>query len=160
VNIAAALLDEIVAHALENPKIECCGVVAVQAPGDGAAGTATRVYRAENVHASALKFEIEPMELLRISNEIDDEGWEIGAIYHSHVRSEPYPSQTDIGFAAGWPGLEWIIVGLAAGAEPKLRSYLIEGSQVSEVPLPEADGAGIANGAASTGASAAREAGR
>jgi proteasome lid subunit RPN8/RPN11 len=137
VKIAKQLLAEIVAHAQENPRIECCGVVAVHAEGDGAANTAARVYRAENVHASALKFEIGPMELYRLNEEIEEEGWEIGAIYHSHVRSAPYPSQTDIGFAAGWPGLEWIIVGLAGDGEPDVRSYMIDGAQVSEIALEE-----------------------
>jgi proteasome lid subunit RPN8/RPN11 len=75
------------------------------------------------------------MQLLALSEAIEDEGWEIGAIYHSHVRSKPYPSQTDIGFAAGWPGLEWIIVGLAAGEQPNVRSYVIDGAQVREVAL-------------------------
>ncbi len=140
--IAAKLLEEIVAHALENPRIECCGVVAVRATeggeaSDDGAKTATRVYRAENIHASALKFEIAPMELLRLSEEIEDEGGEIGAIYHSHVRSEPYPSQTDIGFAAGWPGLEWIIVGLASGEQPKVRSYVIDGGRVREASIDQ-----------------------
>jgi len=138
--IAADLLGEIVTHALQDATIECCGVVAAEVT-DGAAGTdasakiATRVYRAENIHASALKFEIDPIELLRLNNAIDGEGWEIGAIYHSHVRSAPYPSQTDIGFAASWPGVEWIIVGLASGEQPDVRSYLIDGAEVSEVPL-------------------------
>jgi proteasome lid subunit RPN8/RPN11 len=138
--IAAELLAEIVAHAQEIPKIECCGVVAVEVAGETDAGakTATRVYRAENIHASALKFEIDPIELLRLNNAIDDEGWEIGAIYHSHVRSAPYPSQTDIGFAASWPGVEWIIVGLSSGEQPDVRSYLIDGAEVSEVPLEDA----------------------
>jgi [CysO sulfur-carrier protein]-S-L-cysteine hydrolase len=142
VRIANELLEEIVAHALENPRIECCGVVAVVADADGGEGgegaearTATRVYRAENVHASALKFEIAPMELYELNEAIEREGWEIGAIYHSHVRSEPYPSQTDIGFAAGWPGLEWIIVGLASGEQPNVRSYAIDGAEVREVAL-------------------------
>jgi len=140
VKIAAELLAEIVAHAQEIPKIECCGVVAVAAAGagDASAKTATRVYRAENIHASALKFEIDPIELLKLNNAIDDEGWEIGAIYHSHVRSAPYPSQTDIGFAASWPGVEWIIVGLASGEQPDVRSYLIDGAEVSEVELEDA----------------------
>ena len=134
-NIAADLLEEIVAHALENPAIECCGVVATTPSEDGDARTATRVYRAENVHASALRFEIEPIELLRLNNAIEDEGWEIGAIYHSHVRSAPRPSQTDIAFAAQWPGVEWIIVGLAGGQQPEVRSYLIDGADVTEAPL-------------------------
>ncbi|HLB20910.1 MAG TPA: M67 family metallopeptidase [Solirubrobacteraceae bacterium] len=150
--IAQNLLDEIVAHALAGPKIECCGVVAAQPAEAGAQRTATRVYRAENIHASALKFEIDPMDLLRLNNAIEDEGWEIGAIYHSHVRSAPYPSQTDIGFAAGWPGVEWIIVGLASGEQPLVRSYLIDGPEVREVaveisadqPLGERGGVGEA----------------
>jgi len=138
VKIAADLLEEIVAHALENPAIECCGVVAATPSELDGAKTATRVYRAENIHASALKFEIEPMELLRLNNAIEDQGWEIGAIYHSHVRSAPWPSQTDIGFAAQWPGVEWIIVGLAAGDQPEVRSYLIDGPDIKEEPLQEA----------------------
>jgi [CysO sulfur-carrier protein]-S-L-cysteine hydrolase len=133
--IAADLLDEIVAHALADSKIECCGVVAVEPVGGGGERTATRVYRAENIHASALKFEIDPMELLRLNNAIEDGGWEIGAIYHSHVRSAPYPSQTDIGFAASWPGVEWIIVGLSAGEQPLVKSYLIDGADVQELPV-------------------------
>jgi [CysO sulfur-carrier protein]-S-L-cysteine hydrolase len=134
VRIAPELVEQIVAHALENPQIECCGVVAVE-PSDDGERTATRVYRARNAHASALRFEIAPMQLLQLNETIEDEGWEIGGIYHSHVRSEPYPSQTDIGFAAGWPGLEWIIVGLAAGEQPTVRSYLIDGAHVREVAL-------------------------
>jgi [CysO sulfur-carrier protein]-S-L-cysteine hydrolase len=134
-NIAAGMLEEIVRHALENPKIECCGLVAVE-PGSGARGmTATRVYRAENIHATALKFEIDPMEQYKLTEAIEHEGWEIGAIYHSHVRSPPKPSQTDISFAANLPGVEWIIVGLAAGEQPEVRSYLIDGGQVREVAL-------------------------
>jgi proteasome lid subunit RPN8/RPN11 len=133
--IAADLLDEIVAHALEDPKIECCGVVAVQPAGDGGEPAATRVYRAENIHASALKFEIDPHELLELYNACERDGGELGAIYHSHVRSAPYPSQTDIGFAASWPGVEWIIVGLAAGEQPLVKSYLIDGADVQEVSV-------------------------
>jgi proteasome lid subunit RPN8/RPN11 len=134
--IAAELLDQIVAHALEIPREECCGVVAV-APSGGGEKLATQVYRAENIHASALKFEIGPKELYGLNETIEEQGWEIGGIYHSHVRSEPYPSQTDIGFAAGWPGLEWIIVGLASGEQPKVRSYVIDGARVDEVALQE-----------------------
>ncbi len=133
-DISSELLDEIVAHALENPKIECCGLVAVAEATDGNK-TATRVYRAENIHASALKFEIDPLELYRLTREIEGLGWDVGAVYHSHVRSAPKPSQTDISFAAHAGNIEWIIVGLAAGQEPEVRSYLIEQSEVREVPL-------------------------
>ncbi len=133
--IARALLDELIAHALENPKIECCGLVAVEKLSNDSENVATRVYRATNIHASALKFEIDPTEQYKLTRAIEGEGWEIGGIYHSHVRSPPKPSQTDISFAAKMGPVEWIIVGLAAGQEPDVRSYLIEGPEVREVPL-------------------------
>jgi proteasome lid subunit RPN8/RPN11 len=144
--ISKDLLDELIAHALEDPENEVCGVVAVEAvesgadPGDDGPGLgagaarALRVLRARNRFASPLKFEIEPKELLMLSNACDELG-ELGAIYHSHVRSAPYPSQTDINFAANWPGVEWVIVGLAAREAPEVRSYLIEHGQVREVAL-------------------------
>ncbi len=135
--IAPNLLDAVVAHALEDPKNEVCGVVAVAAAGaeEGGVTSAVEVHRAVNVHASPLKFEIDPSELLALYNTIDDQDLELGAIYHSHVRSAPYPSQTDISFAANWPGVEWIIVGLKDGEAPEVRSYLIEDGRVQEVAL-------------------------
>jgi proteasome lid subunit RPN8/RPN11 len=131
-NISQGLLDEVVAHALEDAGNEVCGVVAVTVDD---ARAATRVHRARNMHASPMKFEIDPQELLALYNAIEAEGGELGAIYHSHVRSPPYPSQTDVNFAANWPGVEWIIVGLSDGKQPEVRSYLIEGGAIEEVPI-------------------------
>ncbi len=142
--ISRELLDELVAHALEDPGNEVCGVVATEAAdvapdtgqaADGQGTRAVRVLRATNVHASPLKFEIDPKELLGLYLGIEADGHALGAIYHSHVRSRPYPSQTDINFAANWPGVEWIIVGLAAGQDPEVCSYLIDAGEVREVAL-------------------------
>jgi proteasome lid subunit RPN8/RPN11 len=132
--ISRSSLDELVAHVLEDPANELCGVVAVESGGVPGAAVAAAVHRAANLHASPLRFEIEPMELYRLNSQIEELGQQIGGIYHSHVRSDPYPSQTDINYARGWPGVEWIIVGLAGG-EPLVRSYLIEDGNVAEVPL-------------------------
>ena len=140
-NISQSLLDDVIAHAREDAPNECCGVVAVVELGADAVpqGTgcrrAMRVYRAVNTVASPLKFEIDGKELLGLIDAIESDGHELGAIYHSHTRTAPYPSQTDINFAAGWPGVEWIIVGLADRDAPEVRSYLIDGGQVQEVAL-------------------------
>jgi proteasome lid subunit RPN8/RPN11 len=134
-NISQELVAEIVAHALEDPGNEVCGVVAVT---EDDPAQARRVLRAVNLHASPMKFEIEPRELLELYGAIEAEGNALGAIYHSHVRSPPYPSQTDVNFAASWPGVEWIIVGLSASTEPEVRSYLIEkDGKILEVDLAE-----------------------
>jgi proteasome lid subunit RPN8/RPN11 len=131
--IPAALLEDVIAHAREEYDAECCGMVAYDPSPEGSP-LAVRVHRAKNVFASRKRFEIDGKELLRTLNEFEDEGWDLGAIYHSHTHTDPYPSQTDINFAANWPGLEWVIVGLA-GAEPEVRCFLIEEGQVQEVAL-------------------------
>ena len=133
--IAADLLQELIDHAREEYDAECCGLVGY-ATADGEAGMvrAMRVHRATNVYASRKRFEIDGLELLRTIDEFERDGLELGAIYHSHTHTAPYPSQTDINFAANWPGLEWVIVGLGGG-EQEVRCYLIEEGQVQEVLL-------------------------
>jgi proteasome lid subunit RPN8/RPN11 len=127
--IARELYDQLVAHARSEAPNECCGIVASNGDGD-----AVRVYGATNKHASPLRFEIDEAELLKIWSEIDDADWDVGAIYHSHTRTAPEPSQTDINRAAAWPGALWIIVGLADG-EPDVRTWSIDGGDVSQVEL-------------------------
>jgi proteasome lid subunit RPN8/RPN11 len=126
--IARNLYDEIVEHARADAPNECCGIVSA----DG--GAAVKVYRAENKLANRFSFEIDGREALRISDEIEGAGHELRAIYHSHTRSAPKPSLTDIKFAANWPGVLWIIVGLA-GPEPEVRTWLIDDGAVSEAEL-------------------------
>jgi proteasome lid subunit RPN8/RPN11 len=128
VRITQDMYDEMVAHARERKPEECCGIVSTQD------GVGQRLYRVTNAAASALKFVMEPREQLRVYTEIDDAGLDLGAIYHSHTRSAPYPSQTDINFSAPWPGVVWIIVGLA-GSDPEVRAYEISGGQVAEAEL-------------------------
>lgn len=126
--IGAALLDRIVEHARRTAPAECCGMVGLRD------GEAIAVYELDNTEASPFRFQIEPGELLRTVTAIEAAGDELGVIYHSHTRSEPYPSQTDVQFARDWPGWRWLIVGLA-GAQPEVRLYAIEGGEVRELAL-------------------------
>jgi [CysO sulfur-carrier protein]-S-L-cysteine hydrolase len=126
--IAREMYDEIVAHAVEEAPNECCGIVSL------AGEDAARVYRTTNTEASPFRFVIDPAEQYQVYKEITDADLELGAIYHSHTRSEPEPSQTDINFAKEWPGVLWIIVGLAGGV-PNVRTWRIDGAEVSEVEL-------------------------
>jgi proteasome lid subunit RPN8/RPN11 len=129
VKIARALLDEIVEHAVRDAPNECCGVIAARA------GAATSVHPTENLAASPFRFEIDGLALMGLIDRFEDEGAELAAIYHSHTRSEPFPSQTDLNFAALWPGVQWLIVGISKNAEPAVRSYLIEDGVIREVDV-------------------------
>ena len=128
--IDRALLERVVAHARRDFPNECCGMIAFRD------GRAVAVHEATNVAASPLRFEVDGLEVHHAIETIESDGAELGAIYHSHTRSEPYPSQTDINFARGWPGVEWLIVGVSRdGAEPTVRSYRIDDGAVTEVEV-------------------------
>jgi proteasome lid subunit RPN8/RPN11 len=128
VRIAQALLDEIVEHARRGAPNECCGVVRVHD------GEAIAAHEVTNLEPSPFRFEMDGRELVRLVTAFEDAGDELGVIYHSHTRSAPEPSQTDIQFAGQWPGWLWLIVGLK-GDEPENRLWRIEGGEVEEVEL-------------------------
>jgi proteasome lid subunit RPN8/RPN11 len=122
------LYEQMIEHAREEAPNECVGLIASRN------GSAEKLYRATNAAASPLRFEIEGSEQIRYHRDIEDAGLELGAIYHSHTRTDPVPSQTDIGFAAGWPGVLWVIVGLAS-SEPVVRTWTIDDGRVTEAEL-------------------------
>jgi proteasome lid subunit RPN8/RPN11 len=126
--IPPELYEQMIEHARAEAPNECVGLIASRD------GDAVRLYRARNAAASPLRFEIDGAEQIRYHNDIEESGLELGAIYHSHTRTEPAPSQTDISFAAGWPGVLWVIVGLAS-PEPDVRTWRIDSGQVSEADL-------------------------
>lgn len=125
--ISAQLYDEIVAHAQADAPNECCGMIASRD------GDAVKVHPATNAAASPLRYEIDGAEQYRIQTEIDDSDLDLGAIYHSHTRSAPYPSQTDINLAF-YPNALYVIVGLA-GAQPEVKAYEIRDGQVIDAEL-------------------------
>ena len=131
--ISRALLDEIVAHARAEAPNECCGMIAAQD------GTAVAVHRARNAAASPLRYEMDGMEQYKIQTAIEDGGYELGAIYHSHTRSDPEPSQTDINLAF-YPDALYVIVGVK-GEEPDIRAWRIVDGAVSEAALEVQNGA-------------------
>src|SRR3954465_11385609 len=121
-----------VQHARRDFPNECCGMVAVRD------GRAVSVHEAENVAHSPLRFEADGLEVHRRIEAIEDAGGELGAIYHSHTRSDPYPSQTDINFAAGWPGVQWVSGGGAPHPpDADVRCYTIDDGRVAEVEIDD-----------------------
>ena len=104
-------------------------------------GEAVAVHRARNTAASPLRYIMDPNEQYRIQDAIESAGLDLGAIYHSHTRSDPIPSQTDINLAAlpgtsmpSFPGTLYVIVGVKDEA-PDVRVWEIAGGGYSEREL-------------------------
>ena len=122
------MLDEIVAQARAEAPNECCGIVGTRD------GEAVELFKTRNAAASPLRYEIDSKDLLRAYTAIDDAGLDVGIIYHSHTRSAPEPSQTDINLAR-FPDAIYLIVGVQDPERDELRAWYIDDGKVAEAPL-------------------------
>jgi len=133
-----AMIDEMIEHAIAELPNECCGIIA------GRDGVATRLYRTRNAEASPFRYNIDPRDILRIERELDEQGWQVLVIYHSHVASEAYPSPTDVRLSQWqgsdppmdlYPGAYYVLVSLKDRENPAVRGFRITGGAVTEVEL-------------------------
>ena len=64
-------------------------------------------------------------------DEIDEEGWDLLAIFHTHTHSEAYPSETDRR-QAFYPEASYLVMSLSDRRNPVLRGFRIEDGEVVE----------------------------
>jgi len=120
---------EIVEHGLREFPNESCGLIA--ANGDG---RPVRVYPMRNADASPVTYRLDGKEQLRVFEEMEANGWDLWAIYHSHTHSEAYPSETDVRLAF-YPEARYILVSLADRDRPVIRSFFIRDGEIEEEGL-------------------------
>jgi proteasome lid subunit RPN8/RPN11 len=121
--------DTLVAHARAEYPNEACALL-----GGDPGGEVAKVYALPNAEASPTFYVVEPRAQLAAMNEMDDKGWELVGIFHSHTFSEAYPSKTDVELAK-YPEAAYLIVSLADLEQPRLRAFSIRDGQVSEMPV-------------------------
>jgi proteasome lid subunit RPN8/RPN11 len=121
-------LDSMIAHALEDAPIECCGLLAKK--GD----EIVSVHRAKNVEASPYRFSVHPLETRRLSDAMDEAGAELTGFYHSHTGSDPVPSPTDVRMMGPLFGPPYVhfLIGVADRAKPIVRVWYIEDGDKTE----------------------------
>lgn len=120
--------QEMIEHARAGAPQEVCGVLA------GRGGQITKLYRTQNVAEDpTVTYRLEAQEQIRIFNGIEERGWEILGIYHSHPFTEAYPSATDLKLAF-YPDSLYFIISLAKEDQPVIRAFHInkEKGEVSE----------------------------
>jgi [CysO sulfur-carrier protein]-S-L-cysteine hydrolase len=126
--------DEMVEHGLAGFPNESCGLLA------GKEGRAVKFFPMTNADASPVTYRLDPTEHLAVMNAMDDEGWDLLGIFHTHTHSEAYPSKTDReralwpeGTQASFPDSYYLIMSLSDRQNPDLRAFTIaDGGEVSE----------------------------
>ncbi|HYZ94110.1 MAG TPA: M67 family metallopeptidase [Actinomycetota bacterium] len=127
--IAKRFVDEMIQHAKDDAPFEACGFLA------GKNSTAAKRYPLTNIKRSPVLYEADPNEHFRAQNDMEAEGIELIAIYHSHTRSAAYPSTTDVERAM-YPEAVYLIVSLRDPSNPDVRGFrIIDQKDVSEVKL-------------------------
>lgn len=131
--MSRSLVDEMVAHCLAERPNEACGILAAK---DGAI---VKVICMRNASASPVRYSLDPTEQFAMYRALDENGWELGGVFHSHTRTEPLPSPTDVREAS--EAVPYLIVSLAADP-PVVRAWQIvkrdwfdDNPEVTEIPF-------------------------
>jgi proteasome lid subunit RPN8/RPN11 len=106
---------------------EACGLVS------GKDACSVSVFPVENILHSPVRFRMEPYAQLQAFEEIEEQGLELLAIYHSHPNGPPVPSPTDLTEFA-YPGTITLIFSPVNGAWI-CRGFLLEGGNFREIPV-------------------------
>lgn len=125
--------DEMISHCEDGRPNEACGILAVDGEGFVAHFPMT------NANASPVRYGLEPREQFQVYGTLDKNGWELGGVYHSHTRTEAYPSPTDVRLAS--EDVPYIIVSLASSS-PSIRAFRIRkdnwtdsDGDITEIPV-------------------------
>ena len=131
--ISTDLADEMVAHCRAERPNEGCGLLGATN------GEVVKVFRMTNASSSPVRYSLDPQQQFAVYKKLDEEGWDLGGVFHSHTHTEAYPSPTDIRLAT--EDVPYVIVSLAEEA-PSIRAFRIikarpfdQDGDVQEVPV-------------------------
>ncbi|HEY7290935.1 MAG TPA: M67 family metallopeptidase [Vicinamibacterales bacterium] len=132
VQIRARVLDAIVAHARRISPEECCGILIGRS--DEQSSEIVDATPARNISPRpTVRFLVEPRDHLDALRDARQRNLAVVGFYHSHPRTAPAPSETDLAEAT-YPNHLFLIVGLRA-EPPELRLYRFRDGNFHGVPL-------------------------
>ncbi len=127
------IFEQMIQQAEAEVPIEACGILA------GKDGTIEKFYKMTNVDQSIDHFMMEPAEQFKVIKDIRSNDLEMLAIYHSHPQAPARPSAEDIRLALT-PDVTYVIVSLQEDNAPVIKGFLIEDSNVTEMPVKVIEG--------------------
>jgi len=122
--IPEVLYRRMINQCLEERPLEACGLFG------GASGHVTMALATDNAERSPILYRVDERQLISAHREIQAAKQEIIGIYHSHVKTDPVPSLTDIEQAT-FPEAFYVIVSLAH-RRPVVRAWQIVDRRVTE----------------------------
>ena len=117
------------AHGEETYPNECCGVLlGKNVPGVG--NEVKALVRAGNTRTDSAhnRYNIAPVELIRIQRQAREQGLDIVGFYHSHPDHPAMWSSTDFA-EAHWLGCSYVITSVEQGTAKVTNSFLLLGSE-------------------------------
>ncbi len=125
-HIPADLHRAMINHLRSSLPLEGCGIIACKS------GVAVKIFPGTNTESSETRYNMDLAEIVDAFDEIDRHEWQLGALFHSHPRSNPFPSETDLTHAY-YPDALMVIVSFAS-EPPDVRAFRVDGT-VREVPV-------------------------
>jgi proteasome lid subunit RPN8/RPN11 len=124
--LSRAVYDAIRAHGEETYPHECCGALLGQSTHEG--WLVRAAVRAGNTRTDSAhnRYNIAPVELVKIEREARGQGLGIAGFYHSHPDHPAQWSPTDFA-EAHWLGCSYVITSVAQGKATVTNSFLLAG---------------------------------
>ena len=126
--ISKAFRENLAQHANKQDPYEACAILLGNT--DEETWETTEIFLAKNTDKSEINFTISNEQLLEGYNKAEKNGLSVVGIFHSHPKSEPSPSSTDVQFMKGNP-VPWVIY---SGLTNDMKAYLLE-SEVIQIPI-------------------------
>jgi proteasome lid subunit RPN8/RPN11 len=105
-------------HAKREWPLECCGILS------GKEKTVRKAFELKNTEESPVVYSMSPQEQMKVFEEMEKESMDMIAIYHSHPKTIPFPSETDVKLAF-YPDVSSIIISLKEKENPVMKAFQI-----------------------------------
>jgi proteasome lid subunit RPN8/RPN11 len=120
IKISESLRKNLELHANEQNPYEACAILLGNK--DEKIWEATEIFLTENIEKSEINFTVSNEQLLEGYKMAEEKGLDVVGIFHSHPKSLPSPSNTDVKFMKGNP-IPWIIY---SGLTKEMKAYLLD----------------------------------
>lgn len=118
---------------------ECCGVLLGKVEGGISVIDEARVLRNTNAGSRNTRYNIDPLDLIKLEDELEDTDRIMLGIYHSHPNHPAKPSKFDLDHA--WPNLSYMVLSVQDGNSDLLTSWRlnsdIKGFDEEEIHIVE-----------------------